>query len=66
MKRVLTAVLLTPLIVAAILAAPTWLFMSVVTIIALLCFYEYGVACLIQLNLFRSIVAIGAFTFYFE
>ena len=42
MKRVLTAVLLTPLIVAAILAAPTWLFMSVVTIIALLCFYEYG------------------------
>jgi len=42
MKRVLTAALLTPLIVAAILVAPPWLFTSVVTVIALLCFYEFS------------------------
>jgi phosphatidate cytidylyltransferase len=42
MKRVLTAAILTPLIIAAILAAPVWLFTTVVTIIALLCFYEYS------------------------
>jgi phosphatidate cytidylyltransferase len=41
MKRVLTASILTPLIIAAILVAPVWLFTAVVTIIALLCFYEY-------------------------
>jgi phosphatidate cytidylyltransferase len=41
MKRVLTAAILTPIIIAAILVAPVWLFTAVVTIIALLCFYEY-------------------------
>jgi phosphatidate cytidylyltransferase len=41
MKRVLTASILTPLIIAAILVAPVWLFTTVVTLIALLCFYEY-------------------------
>lgn len=42
MKRVLTAAILTPVIIAAILIAPLWLFMAVVTIITLLCFYEYS------------------------
>lgn len=42
MKRVLTAAILTPVIILAILIAPTWLFMGVVTIIALLCFFEYS------------------------
>jgi phosphatidate cytidylyltransferase len=42
MKRVLTAAILTPLVIAAIVVAPTWLFTTVVTIIALLCFYEYS------------------------
>jgi len=42
MKRVLTAAILTPLIVATILIAPGWMFTAVVTIVALLCFYEYS------------------------
>ncbi len=42
MKRVLTAVLLAPVIVAVVLIAPDWIFLPVVSIVALLCFYEYG------------------------
>jgi len=42
MKRVVTAAVLTPLIVAAILVAPLWLFTAIVTLIALFCFYEYS------------------------
>jgi len=42
MKRVLTAAILTPIIIAAILIAPGWMFTSIVTIIALLCFHEYS------------------------
>jgi phosphatidate cytidylyltransferase len=41
MKRVLTAAILTPLIIATILLAPLWLFTAVVVAITLLCFYEY-------------------------
>lgn len=41
MKRVLTAVLLAPVIVAVVLVAPVWIFLPVVSIIALLCFHEY-------------------------
>lgn len=42
MKRVLTALLLLPVIVAVILWANYWVFMAVLVTIALLCFYEYG------------------------
>jgi phosphatidate cytidylyltransferase len=42
MKRVITAAILTPLIIATILVAPPWLFTSVVAIIALLCFFEFS------------------------
>jgi phosphatidate cytidylyltransferase len=41
MKRVVTAAILTPLIIATILAAPPWLFTAVVALIALLCFFEF-------------------------
>jgi phosphatidate cytidylyltransferase len=41
MKRLLTALILAPLIVSTILFAPEWLFLSVVSIIALLCFHEF-------------------------
>lgn len=42
MKRVLTALVLIPAIVAVTLAAPKWLFLAVLTIIAVLCFYEFN------------------------
>jgi len=42
MKRVVTAAVLTPLIISVILVAPPWLFTSVVVIIASFCFYEYS------------------------
>ena len=41
MKRVLTAVVLIPLVLAAVLRAPDWLFISLVGIVALLATREY-------------------------
>lgn len=42
MKRVLTAVLLAPVIIAVVLLAPSWIFYPVVAIVALLCFHEFS------------------------
>jgi phosphatidate cytidylyltransferase len=42
MKRVITAAILTPLVIATILVAPLWLFTTVVAIVALLCFFEFS------------------------
>lgn len=42
MKRVITALFLVPINVYAALFAPWWLFATVVTIVALLCFREYA------------------------
>jgi phosphatidate cytidylyltransferase len=42
MKRVLTALLLVPVAVYAILFAPWWIFAGVVAVFACLCFYEYA------------------------
>ena len=45
MKRVLTAVVLTPIIVAVVLAGPAWLLFAVTAAVALLCYREYcGIA----------------------
>jgi len=41
MKRVLTALLLIPVVSYVIFLAPFWLFAAVVATIALICFYEY-------------------------
>jgi phosphatidate cytidylyltransferase len=42
MKRILTAAVLVPAAVAAVLLAPGWLFLAVVAAAALVCFYEYN------------------------
>ncbi|MBI4874751.1 MAG: phosphatidate cytidylyltransferase [Acidobacteria bacterium] len=41
MKRILTAVLLIPLVVATVLYAPAWLFLAVLSAVALVCFHEW-------------------------
>ncbi|MCX6621545.1 MAG: phosphatidate cytidylyltransferase, partial [Acidobacteria bacterium] len=42
MKRLLTAFVLAPLVVAIVLVGPAWIFLPVVAIVSLLCFHEYG------------------------
>ncbi len=42
MKRVITALLLIPIISYAIVWAPYWFFAAVLTAVALICFYEYS------------------------
>jgi len=42
MRRVLTALVLAPLIVAVIAWGPQWAFLAVLAAVALLCFYEYS------------------------
>jgi phosphatidate cytidylyltransferase len=42
MKRVLTALALTPIIVYVVLWGPGWLFLAVLTTVAVICFYEYA------------------------
>lgn len=41
MKRVFTAIVLAPVIVAVVLFAPAWIFLPVVVAVALLCFHEF-------------------------
>ena len=42
MKRIITALVLIPIVLYAVLWAPQWLFLAVLTIIALVCFHEFG------------------------
>ena len=42
MKRILTAVVLAPLIVYVVVWAPFWAFLAVLTAVALLCFHEFN------------------------
>jgi phosphatidate cytidylyltransferase len=42
MKRIATALIVGPAVVAAVLWAPEWLFLIVLAAVAVLCFYEYG------------------------
>lgn len=42
MKRVITALILIPLVTYVVLWAPQWVFLAVVAIVALLCFHEYS------------------------
>ncbi|MEO7144418.1 MAG: phosphatidate cytidylyltransferase [Bryobacteraceae bacterium] len=42
MKRILTSLVLIPLITWVVLWAPTWIFLAVLAIVALLCFFEYS------------------------
>ncbi|MGA2738290.1 MAG: phosphatidate cytidylyltransferase [Bryobacteraceae bacterium] len=49
MKRVLTALVLSPLIAYVVLWSPDWSLLAVTAIVALLCFYEYtGIAAAYQ------------------
>ncbi|MDP2997370.1 MAG: phosphatidate cytidylyltransferase [Bryobacterales bacterium] len=41
MKRILTAVVLVPVVVFVALAAPQWLFLAALSAVALVCFHEY-------------------------
>jgi phosphatidate cytidylyltransferase len=42
MKRIVTAFFLVPIAVYGTLLAPWWLFLSIVTLVAVLCFHEYA------------------------
>jgi phosphatidate cytidylyltransferase len=42
MKRVVTALVLIPLIVCVVLWSPTWTILAVTTLVALLCYHEYA------------------------
>src|SRR5438045_490402 len=42
MKRVLTAVVLVPLVLYVVLLGPLWSFYAVLTAVALICFHEYA------------------------
>jgi phosphatidate cytidylyltransferase len=49
MKRVLTALVLVPLVTYVVLWSPWWAVLGVTTVVALLCFYEYtGIAAAYQ------------------
>ncbi len=49
MKRVLTALVLFPLITYVVLWSPSWTVLAVTAVVALLCFYEYsGIAAAYQ------------------
>jgi phosphatidate cytidylyltransferase len=42
MKRILTAVVLVPVVTATVLLAPGWLFLAALAAVALVCFHEYN------------------------
>ena len=42
MKRVLTALILIPLVLCAVIWGPPWLIFAAVTLVAALCYQEYG------------------------
>ncbi len=49
MKRVLTALVLAPLVAYVVLWSPSWAVLAVTAVVALLCFYEYsGIAAVYQ------------------
>ncbi|MGH9667400.1 MAG: hypothetical protein ACRD9L_23500, partial [Bryobacteraceae bacterium] len=42
MRRILTSLVLIPLILWVVLWAPVWVFLAVLTAVGLLCFFEYS------------------------